>query len=179
MRWVALLRGINVGGNNTVDMKRLKQATLADGLEDVSTYINSGNLIFTATDEETGTTLASRVERIIADEFALTVPAVVRGSATINTVAAAIPTGWRNDSEHKTDVLFLWDAVARPESVVALNGVDGVDDLVYVDGSIVWHVDRSRYNASAMSQFVKNPVYKQMTARNANTVRRLAVLMSG
>jgi uncharacterized protein (DUF1697 family) len=176
MRWVALLRGINVGGNNVVDMKRLQAAARADGLEEVSTYINSGNLIFSA-DDETNTALAGRVERIIADEFALTIPAVVRTGANIDTVAAAIPTAWKNDSDHKTDVLFLWDAAARPDSVQALNGVDGVDDIVYVERAIVWHVDRSRYNASAMSQFAKNPIYKQMTARNANTVRKLAELM--
>jgi uncharacterized protein (DUF1697 family) len=52
-----------------------------------------------------------------------------------------------------------------------------VDNVKYVDGAIVWSIDRKNYNKSAMHKFIGTPLYKHMTARNVNTVRKLGDLM--
>ena len=176
MKYVALLRGINVGGNNKVEMGSLKACFEALGFLDVSTYINSGNVIFT-TKKTSESKLASGIEQAIEKTFDFPVRTVVRTAANIEKVAKAIPDKWTNDKEQKTDVLFLWDDFDSKDSLKLIVTNAKVDTLKYVDGAIIWHLEKKHYSKSGMKKFIGTPVYKNMTARNANTVRKLAELL--
>jgi hypothetical protein len=70
MIYVALLRGINVGGKNKVDMKKLKKCFEDIGMRKVTTYINSGNVIFEDTDH-TKDEIATMLEKAILKDFSL------------------------------------------------------------------------------------------------------------
>ena len=110
MIYVALLRGINVGGNNKIDMKKLKGSFEAAGMTSVITYINSGNVIF----EEDGhdkTDLVEIIENVIAQDFSLNIRVVIRSLDEFTTLMEALPVHWRNDREMKSDVLFLWEEI--------------------------------------------------------------------
>lgn len=176
MIYLALLRGINVGGNAKVDMKKLKAACESLGFHDVTTYINSGNVIFTYP-KTNAQKLASMIETVIQKDFGFAVPVVVREYAQIKRVVAALSPSWKNDGGQKTDILFLWDAFDTQKSVELLTLTKGVDDVIYVPGAILWHIDRKDYTKSGMHKFIGTPLYKNMTARNVNTVRKLAALM--
>ncbi len=174
--YIALLRGINVGGNNKVEMKKLKATSESLGFTDVSTYINSGNVIFTSeiTDIKA---LQEQIEKAIEKDFGFYIKVVVKTFKNIEKVATKIPNDWQNDKEQKTDVIFLWEQFDSPKTLDLLNAKPDVDSLIYVDGAIIWHIDRENYSKSAMNKFIGTEVYKNMTARNVNTVRNLLKLM--
>lgn len=173
--YVALLRGINVGGNCRVEMKKLCDLFLSLGFKHVSTYINSGNVIFTTSKDPK--TILKLVYAGLQQAF-FAIPVIIRDQKNILNIVKSVPTTWQNDADQKTDVLFLWDEVDTKSTLKEIVQNPEVDKLVYYSGAIVWHVARKVYNKSGMHKFIGTRVYKHMTARNINTVRKLAELMS-
>ena len=177
MKYVALLRGINVGGNTKVEMKKLKALFESLEYDDVITYINSGNVLLSTTEKDTEV-LTSQLEHAIQTEFGLHIPVVVRSKENILSLVKAIPKNWENNTEQKTDILFLWKKYDRKESLTFLFPTEGIETIKYVPGAILWNLDRINYNKSGMSKFIGTKLYKHMTARNINTVRKLASLLT-
>ena len=99
--YAALLRGVNVGGRGKVDMRELKRQVESLGCSDVSTYINSGNVIFR--DRRAASTLTRLLEAELGRRVA------VRSLAQIQALCRRIPADWGNDKEQKTDVGFALD----------------------------------------------------------------------
>ncbi len=176
-KYLALLRGINVGGKNRVEMPRLAALFVGLGFNDVETYINTGNVVFRS-DATPADALVATIEAGINEHFGLGVKVLVKNAATIEAIAADLPDSWSNDKTMKSDVLFLWDEVADPRVIEALTVVDGIDDVRYSNGALLWRVDRSVQSRSGMNKLVGTQLYRQMTVRNCNTFRRLAALMA-
>lgn len=105
-KYIALLRGINVGGNNKVEMSKVKKGFESLGYTDVSTYINSGNIIFCT---QTGgqSAIVAAIEKMLHKLCGFEIRVVIRDAKSIHALAKAIPANWNNDTEQKTDVLFL------------------------------------------------------------------------
>ena len=175
MRYVAFLRGINVGGNNSPNMKELKVCFEEQDLRDVATYINSGNIIFSSDESEKN--LIKMIEKCIKDRFSLNIPVLVRNENEIAKTVAEIPSHWSNDQAMRTDVLFLWDEVDYPEVLDEIKTNSEVDNLIYTKGAVIWNFDRLNYRKSKMNKFIGTRVYKLMTARNVNTVRKIQEMM--
>ena len=97
--YVALLKGVNVGGRARVDMRELRATFEGLGCADVSTYINSGNVVFR--DRRGAPALTSMLEGELGRRVA------VRTRAQLDALCARIPDDWANDKEQKTDVAFL------------------------------------------------------------------------
>jgi len=176
MVYTALLRGINIGGRNKVDMKQLSVALTAVGLGDVSTYINSGNIFFTNKDK-TADQLAKFVNSVIKDTFNLDIKVLIRDYGNINKVVDELPDTWVNDKEQKSDVLFLWDEIADP-SVLDRLKITSVDSVKYVEGAILWNLQRKDAPESGQQKLASSKEYKHMTIRNCNTARKLFEIMS-
>jgi uncharacterized protein (DUF1697 family) len=174
---LALLRGINVGGKNKVEMGRLRSVFEHLGLDEVRTYINTGNVIFNA-GTSTDSALEPRLEKAIAAEFGLDLKVLVRGIDSMRLVERALPDDWTNDSDTKTDVMFLWEDVDDPGVLDRLAVQEGVDEVIYVPGAVLWRVDRAQYALSGMDKLVGTKLYKSMTVRNCNTVRKLVDMMN-
>ncbi|MCW3815544.1 DUF1697 domain-containing protein [Micromonospora sp. DR5-3] len=104
-RYAALLRGVNVG-TTRIAMADLRRLVADLGHEDVKTYLQSGNAVFTSRETDTGK-LAQGIERAIADELGLTVPVLVRSGADLAAVAAASPYAGRQDDPTRVLVAFL------------------------------------------------------------------------
>lgn len=175
MRYVALLRGINVGGNNRVEMARLRNSLESLGLTEVSTYINSGNIFFTS--NKSVAILTKLIEDAIESEFGFHVHVVLRDKPNITALVKAIPTKWINDSSAKADVLFLWEDVDKQSVLKELTIKEGIDDVRYVPGAVIWHVDRADAGKSGLMKIIGTPLYKKVTIRNVNTTRKLAELL--
>lgn len=171
-KYLSLLRGINVGGNNKVAMKDLKKVFEDAGFTNVTTYINSGNIIFESPIKNV-TEIVSIIETAIHKHFKFPVRVVVREAKTIKVVCDAIPEAWENDDEQKTDVLFLWNEYDKKDSLKLLAINSDVDTVIYNNGAIIWNVARKNYSKSGMNKFIGTELYKNMTARNVNTVRKL------
>lgn len=178
MIFVALLRGINVGGNNKVDMKQLKGVFEDLGLKNVKTYINSGNIIFEDT-SHTPKKLVTLLEKAIEKNFGFAVKVLIRDINSIKKIHKALPNSWVNDDTMKCDVMFLWESVDSKKVLDDVVIKENIDDVKYVAGAILWRLDRKNAGKSGIMKLIGTKLYKQMTIRNCNTLRKLVTLMEG
>lgn len=176
MVYVALLRGINVGGNRKVEMARLKAVFEAAGMLGVSTYINSGNVLFGAPARK-GAALARELESAIEAEFGFPVPVIIRDANQMSALDAELPDDWMDGPRTKCDVMFLAREVDRPDILDSLTIKPEIDEVRYTPGAILWRVDRPKVTRSGLMRIVGSELYLQMTIRNCNTARKLAALV--
>ncbi len=176
--WLALLRGINVGGRNVIRMADLRSCFEAAGFRDVVTYIQSGNVIFRAPDSTPGA-LTMRIEEMLASAFGYQAKVALRSREQMEAVVGGAPAGFGSQPErHRYDTLFL-----RPPltATAAMNEVlvrPGVDEAWAGDGVLYFSRLISQASRSYLSRLVSMPVYQEMTIRNWNTTTRLLQLMS-
>jgi uncharacterized protein (DUF1697 family) len=174
--YVALLRGINVGGNTMVSMKDLKSCFEELGLRDVVTYINSGNIIFKDS-RQSIPSLVKVIESGIKTRCQMDIRVVVKTRNEIAAICRKIPAEWVTDNVMRTDVMFLRNEVDNAETIAAVPANPAVDRLVHVKGALIWNVSRKDYGKSKVPKMVGSAFYKNMTARNVNTTRKLLELM--
>lgn len=176
MKYVALLRGINVGGKNIVSMQQLRAAVEQAGMKNVSTYINSGNVLF----EDSGhtvTELKEIIEKTIESTFSIPVTVMIRSQKDIQAITKTLPDTWVNDDTMKCDVIFLGSDIDSSDVLEKISVREGVDTVKYVPGALLWAIDRKNVTKSHLTKLVGTSVYKQMTVRNSNTLRKLANLI--
>ncbi|NMO95042.1 DUF1697 domain-containing protein [Paenibacillus lemnae] len=176
MVYTALLRGINVGGNNKVDMKQLKKVFETAGMTNVVTYINSGNIVFTS-DRASQNEIAAVLEAAILEHFGLSIKVLVRSMADMEAVMSILPTDWSNDDRMKSDCLFLWEEYAHESVLEQLNIKPEIETVLYAPGAILWSVDRPNVTKSSMNKLIGTKLYQSMTVRNVNTTRKIYALM--
>ncbi len=172
VKYTALLRGINVGGKNKVEMKRLKDIFASLDCSNVSTYINSGNVFFES--DQIRDRLHEKIMDSLSNEYGFQIPLLIKTHQEIRRIADAIPLNWKNDSEQKTDVAFLFPEIDFEETADRLPVKKEFIDLKYVEGAIIWNVKREFLNKSQLTKIIGNPLYQSMTVRNVNTARFLA-----
>jgi uncharacterized protein (DUF1697 family) len=177
MMYAALLRGVNVGGTGRIDMKELKVVFEAAGMTSVTTYINSGNVVFAAPPLGDAS-IAEVLEAAIEARFGLPVRMLVRNAEEIGSIVGAIPDDWVNDKQTKCDVFFLWDEIDRPTILEQLEYDPAVDDVRYTPGAVIRRVEAHNASRSRLTRIVKKPLYQQMTIRNCNTARAILKLMN-
>jgi len=176
MIYVALLRGINVGGKNRVEMKRLKETFERISTTDVVTYINSGNIIFKDS-KRTEQQLVTALEKAIEQDFGFGVKVLVRNAKNIAAVAKALSDTWVNDGTMKCDVMFLWEKYDNADVINEFTIKPDIDDVIYVDGAVLWRVDRKNASRSGLMKIFGTDLYAHMTIRNSNTLRKLNNIM--
>jgi uncharacterized protein (DUF1697 family) len=174
--YVALLRGINVGGKNKVEMAKLKATFEKAEMSNVTTYINSGNVVF-RDNRRKPATIASALEKAIEKDLGLPIRVLIRDLPAIKKVIKALPAAWTNDASMKCDVMFLWEGFDRKSILKELKIKPEIEEVVYVPGAIFWRIDRPNVTRSGMIKIVGTDLYKGMTIRNCNTVRKLAEMM--
>ncbi len=176
-RYVALLRGINVGGKNKIEMKRLRRTFERAGMSAVATYINSGNVIFNDRGRPR-VELSARLEKAVAADFGLEVPVLLRTREEIDAVHAALPPDWSNDSAMKCDVLFLWEEIDNPDVLDQLPLKPELVTVRYLPGTVLVGMDRAHVARSGLNRLVGSSLYRAMTIRNVNTLRRIHGLLA-
>ena len=172
MKYIALLRGINVGGNRKIEMKRLKVLFESLGYTNVSTYLNSGNVIF-ETDKKQKS-IQIEIQSSLHKEFGFKIQTLVKNENEIRKIAYAIPKEWKNDSEYRSDVAYLFKEIDLKKTVDDLPITKEYIDIRYVKGAIIWNVKRKEYNKSHLNKIISHKLYQLMTIRNINTARYLA-----
>jgi uncharacterized protein (DUF1697 family) len=177
MKYVLLLRGINVGKSVKVSMKDLKLWLGKIGLKNVTTYLNSGNALF---DSDLGAIeLTKNISALIRKKCKFEVPVLVRSSIDIKKIAKSIPKDRQNDETQRTYIAYLFDEAAD-ESIISLLPMEKeYVRLYYKNKAIVWNIKREYYNKSQITKLASHSVYKYMTTRNVNTARKLAELCIG
>lgn len=177
MVYVALLRGINVGGNNKIDMKKLIKTFEQIGMEAVVTYINSGNVIF-KDDQHTVPELTNIIEDAITKDFNLAIKVLIRSIRDFGNTMKSLPESWKNDKDMKCDVLFPGEGFDMETVLDELQIKPLIDAVIYTPGAILWSVARKDVTRSGLVKIVGSSLYKSMTVRNVNTFRKLYDIMS-
>jgi uncharacterized protein (DUF1697 family) len=178
-RYVALLRGINVGGNNVIRMPPLKACFEAQGFCDVATYIQSGNILFTASrSDHLG--LTRRIEEALSKAFAYRSRVVVRSFEQMKAVVDDAPKGFGGrPAAYRYDVIFLKEPLTADEAMRSVTAKPGVDRVFAGEGVLYFSRLISRAAESHLSRVVTKPAYQNMTIRNWNTTGKLLELMGG
>jgi uncharacterized protein (DUF1697 family) len=171
MIYIALLRGINVGGNCKVSMIELKQIFESLGCLDTTTYINSGNIICRS--QIAKNELNQKLEESIEKQFGFFVKVLLLDQNEFQSIFAAIPNKWSNDDEQKTDVMFLWKELDKESVLEGLQVTKNIETLLYTKGALIHNLKRRSQDLSKITKVAGTKTYKFMTVRNVNTVRKL------
>lgn len=175
-RYVALLRGINVGGKNKLPMTDLREAFEADGCTAVCTYIQSGNVVFSS--DRPRAELEQRIESMLERRFGMKLVVVVRSRRQLRATVEEAPDGFGQapDTFH-SDVMFL-RAPLTPTSAMAVVQVrDGVDQAWPGSGVVYFARLSELRTKSHLSRIVGRPEYQLMTVRNWSTTTKLLTLV--
>ena len=177
-RYIALLRGINVGGNNMIRMADLKAAFERRGFQDVSTYINSGNIIFYS--ELNESTVKTICEALIAEDFSMDIPVCVISNADLNDAIAHAPGWWNNSADARHDAFFVIPPMTAASICTHVGAVkEEYESVAYHGRVIFWSAPMATFSRTRWSKISKDKaMYRAITVRNANTALKLAELAS-
>ncbi|HEY8814947.1 MAG TPA: DUF1697 domain-containing protein [Candidatus Dormibacteraeota bacterium] len=172
MTYVAFLRAVNVGGKSIVSMAAIREGLVALGLSDVRTYINSGNVIFSTRASDVQK-LTARIEKALEQRTGIAIKVLVMAHKALEKMVDGIPRHWVDDKTMRTYVLLLWKEIDDRGILDRLPTKPEVDEIRYTPGAVVWRVDRVNVSRSHMNKIVGTPLYKKITIRSANTMRKL------
>jgi uncharacterized protein (DUF1697 family) len=179
IRYIALLRGINVGGNNIIKMAALRECHEKAGFSNVATYIASGNVLF---DSSNGLLkVESIIDAALEKSFGYKGPTVVLSEKDFRTIIHEAPKGFGTQpNTYHSDVIFL-KLPSRPDQVLkdmlALKMRDGVDTAAAGSKALYFTRLSALRTKSRLSKIIELSSYKSMTIRNWNTAKKLEALL--
>ncbi len=174
---IALLRGINVGGNNKVPMAELRAALTASGLADVSTYIQSGNVLFRTSEPDTAV-LEEAIAEVIARTFGIKIGVVVLTRDQLAAVLSANPYPDEPNPKY-VHVVFLGAApdAGRLDAAREMAAAKGSRDTVTAVDRVLYLHTPDGYGTSELAKtLVKVTTSAKGTARNLSTTAKLLAL---
>lgn len=170
--YVALLRGINVGGKNLIKMPALRDCFEAGGFEDVTTYIASGNVLFRA--GGTTSALTTKIEKMLTNTFGYEATVVVRSRTQMRGVVEKAPTDFgRRPETYYSDVAFLKEPLTARAALKQVSLREGVDSAWAGRGVLYLQRLGSKRAQSRLNKIASLPIYKSMTLRSWSTTTRL------
>ncbi len=175
--YLALLRGINVGGKNIIKMSELKACFDRMGFADVATYIQSGNVLFTVSGK-TQTALMSEIEKALSKRFNYKSLVVVVSQSELEKVVKHAPRGFgKKPDQYRYDVMFLKKPLTAREAMKSIRTREGVDAAYAGKGVIYFSRLIKRATQSYLPKITQLLIYQQVTIRNWNTTTKLLALM--
>lgn len=174
MRYVLLLRGINVGGRNKVVMAELRQQVLDLGYNNVETYINSGNLFFDSDKEPED--IVADFQQFFTSHYPFVEAFSLLSAEDYVTEVAQLPAWWQDEMARK-DVLFFTGGMDKQGIFEFVASLDLGDEVVHIsEYAIYWgkYSEDSFLKTAYHKQLAKSPFYKQVTIRNGNTFSALS-----
>ena len=175
--YVALLRGINVGGKNLIKMPALKVCFEANGFEDVATFIQSGNVLF-ASPETRAAELTRRIEAMLAETFGSRTTVVVRNRRQMRAVVERAPDGFGAEpTTYRYDVIFLKEPLSAKTAMKSVPTKPGVDEAHAGTGVLYFSRLIAKATQSRLNKIMSSPIYPSVTIRNWNTTTKLLWMM--
>ena len=176
-RFITLLRGLNVGGQNVIGKADLIRCFEDLGFESVTTYIQSGNVLFRSGKTRVAA-LTRAIEARLSERLSNPVQAVVFTRARYRAALAAAPETWGRNDDRKHNALFPLRGVT-PQRVVEQLPVPkpDIETLATGPGVIFWSISKQDQNRTTWMKLAAAPVYRQVTVRNHRTVFRLRELL--
>lgn len=179
-RYLALLRGINVGGSNIIKMADLKECFEKCKLRNVETFIQSGNVIFESA-AASPATLVKKLEKAVSGTFRpYQARIVVCSHSNLERIVREAPRGFGQQPEkYRYDVIFLKEPLTATEALQDVTTKSGVDAAHAGPGVMYFSRLIARASQSRLSRLIQLPVYQHMTIRNWNTTCKLLAKMAG
>jgi uncharacterized protein (DUF1697 family) len=176
MKYIALLRGINVGGKNKVSMSDLKTCFENAGFLNTMTYINSGNVIFDS-EEQSTTKLVKRCEEIIGKGFGFPISLVVIDVNTLKEALEHAPGWWGDDPDSKHNAIFVIQPASVEDVIEDAGKIKPEYERLYAYKAVIfWSAPIDTFSHTRWSKVTGTKAYKCITIRNANTTRKLLEL---
>jgi uncharacterized protein (DUF1697 family) len=175
VQYLALLRGINVGGKNLVKMADLRTAVEAMEVDDVATYIASGNVLFRAP-RQSREALAARIESDLTKRFDTELKVVLLTEALLREVVEGAPRGFGGD-DHLSDVVFVRKPLTAKRAFGLVELREGVDRAWQGSGVVYFSRLAARATSSRLNKVASLPEYKNMTIRSWSTTTKLLALV--
>lgn len=172
MKYLALLRGINVGGNNLIKKEELKACFVAAGLESVLTYIQSGNVLFKSVEKDKQK-LAKKIQNELKKFLKNDIQLVIFDEAQYSKMLEACHSGWGENPEQKHNALFFLEDIPKAKDLFPKIDLH-YEEVTFAEGVIFWSGSKEHYNKTSYTkELVKSPIYKKVTIRNSNTSLKL------
>ncbi len=176
--YLALLRGINVGGKNKIKMADLAACFESLHFSGVRTYIQSGNVIFQAAETDQ-TRLRAEIEAALSAAFHFDAVLVLRSHAELRAVVEQAPDGFGSQpKERRYNVLFLKKPLQAEDVLAQISPKPGVDQAYSGRGVLYFSNLISKAGQSRLSRIIQMPFYPDITIRNWNTTTRLFELLN-
>jgi uncharacterized protein (DUF1697 family) len=176
--YVVLLRGINVGGKNTISMTELKFCLEEQGFEDVMTYIQSGNVILQSSLDATA--LGQKIEAMLSNKFKLDssmIKVLILTEDQLQAVIDERPKGFGEQPDtYHSDAIYLM-GIDADQAMSVFNPREGVDQVWPGNGVIYSQRLSALRTKSRLSKIVGTPAYQSMTIRSWSTTTKLLSLM--
>jgi len=177
MKYLTLLRGINVGGNNIIKMVDLKSCFESMNFANVQTYIQSGNVIFESKENDIKK-LTYKTEKALSERFNYNSKVVMVSHKQLEKIVNNAPKGFGRDMDSfRYDVYFLKEPLTVNEVIKSIKLKEGID-AIYPGESVVYASKLiSKSSQSRLTKIISLPIYKNMTIRNWNTTTKLMEMM--
>ena len=178
MEYVALLRGINVGGKNKVVMSELRELIAAVGYTNVRTYINSGNLLFEA--EAPREDVAQTVEDVLARRYDFPIRLALLTAQDYLEELHNLPDWWHGDVARR-DALFYTRGLDRTHVRERIEAMELGDEAVHFgEHAVFWGKfdEKSFLKTAYHKRLLREDFYRQVTIRSGATVEKIAAMLS-
>jgi uncharacterized protein (DUF1697 family) len=176
MQYVAFLRGVNVGGRNIVSMAALKQCFEGTGLDQVTTFIQSGNVIFES-NAKGSATLTTRIERALSQTLGIDSGVVLLSHHQLKTVVDEAPAAWKRTNRLRCNIAFLRPPVTPAQVLSAIDARPGIDSVKAGKGAVYLATELSALTKSGLRKLIGTPVYRELTIRTYGTCQKILALM--
>ena len=176
-RYIALLRGINVGGKNSIKMHDVKRCFESRGFSDVITYIQSGNVIFNAA-ETNKKALTEQIEVALSQSFNYSSTVLVFTDKQYEHMIEDAPENFgKYPDTYKYDIIFLKEPLRSEDVKDKILTREGVD-TVYVGKSVVY-LSRliEKLSQSYLPKIISLQIYQETSIRNWNTAKKIYELV--
>ena len=180
MEYVALLRGINVGGKNKVVMSELREQIESAGFVNVRTYINSGNLLFEAEDEASREDVAQAIEEVLARHYDFPIRLALLAAQDYLAELEELPAWWRGEVARR-DALFYTRGLDRDHVRERIEAMELGDEAVHFgEHAVFWGKfdEKSFLKTAYHKRLLREDFYRQVTIRSGSTVEKIAVMLS-
>lgn len=176
-KYIALLRGINVSGQKLIKMEALRKSMSDMGFKDVSTYIQSGNILFNSADA--AAVLERKISERIRQDFGFEVSVIVLEPSELEIAVAENPFFERTTEDSTQPYIGYLSEAPAPENIEVLQAMDFNKDEFRIIGKriYIWYAD-SAGNTKLSNPVIEKKLKVVSTARNWKTTNKLIELAS-
>jgi len=177
IQYLALLRGINVGGKNIIKMVDLKACFESLGFSNVVTYIQSGNVLFQSESKDKEA-LTKKIEAGLSIQFKYEAKLVTISHKELKDIVNEAPRGFGKEPDtYRYDVIFLKEALTSKEAMKSVKVKEGVDSAHAGKDALYFSRLIAKASSSHLTKIIGLPIYQNMTIRNWNTTTKLLAMM--